>query len=106
MKDVEDLIIYTEANRKPLRKPRNRKRDPSSAPRPVNCFLVYRKEKQAQIAELCTGANHRVISKIVARWWKNIDSCTRSLYVDVAKQVKQDHAIKFPGYKYAPKRKR
>ncbi|KAI8327960.1 high mobility group box domain-containing protein, partial [Chlamydoabsidia padenii] len=102
-RDVDDLIKYTEAHRRPLRKPRTRKRDPHSAPRPVNCFLVYRREKQAQIAELCTGANHRMISKVVAKWWKKIDDATRDIYVEIAKQVKQEHLIKFPNYKYTPK---
>ncbi|KAI8096255.1 uncharacterized protein BX664DRAFT_323478 [Halteromyces radiatus] len=103
--DVLELIKYTEANRKPLRKPRTRKRDPNIAPRPLNCFLVYRKEKQQQIAELCKGANHRLISKIVAKWWKQIDPKSKQLYMDVAKKAKDDHSAKFPGYKYAPRRK-
>lgn len=93
-KDVSQLIMFTEANRRPLRKPRIRKRDPKTPPRPANCFLVYRREKQSQIAELCKGANHRVISKLVAKWWKEMDSVTKTIYVDVANQLKQEHTVK------------
>jgi hypothetical protein len=93
-RDVNQLIMLTEKNRRPLRKPRTRKRDPKNPPRPANCFLVYRREKHFQIAELCKGANHRVISKLVAKWWKAMDQNTKAIYVNVANQLKYEHAVK------------
>lgn len=60
-------------------------------PRPLNCFMTYRLEKQREILEQCPGANHRDISKITAKWWKNMTFAEKEPYRRKAEQAKNEH---------------
>ncbi|KAI9308699.1 high mobility group box domain-containing protein, partial [Cunninghamella echinulata] len=105
MLDIKELIEITKLRGKIKKRTRQRKRDPEKIPRPLNCFLLYRMEKQKQICELCPGANHRTISKIVAKWWKNISMSDKKKYMDAAKEAKTEHKSLYPDYRYVPRRK-
>lgn len=61
-------------------------------PRPMNCFLAFRLEKQGEITSLCPGANHRDISKIIAKWWKELSDEEKAPYRERAKLAKIEHA--------------
>ncbi|ORX55079.1 hypothetical protein DM01DRAFT_325204 [Hesseltinella vesiculosa] len=106
LRDVRKLIdhVQTLPRNRRVRAKRQRQQG-SEPPRPMNCFLVYRCEKQRQITELCPGANHRMISKIVASWWKAISLEHRRLYQEQASLEKIKHLDQYPDYKYMPKRK-
>ncbi|KAI9498724.1 hypothetical protein BDB00DRAFT_935436 [Zychaea mexicana] len=105
---IEDMVqlALTVSPSQRRRRPRIRKRDPTRVPRPMNCFLAYRLEKQKQIAAICPGTNHREISKVVAKWWSEEPEVEKQKYRDLAEQDKRIHKEKYPGYKYAPKKKR
>ncbi|KAI8074889.1 hypothetical protein BC940DRAFT_342634 [Gongronella butleri] len=104
--DVQDLIEFVSRQPRQKRIRNRRRRSPSGEPpRPMNCFLIYRREKQEQITALCKGANHRDISKIIGRWWKVLPAAHRCLYEEKAKNEKALHAKRYPNYRYAPRRK-
>lgn len=106
---------------------RVRRRNQHHIPRPVNCFLAYRLDKQKQIGERYPNhtMNHRDISKLVAKWWHQEPQYIKDLYIEKAKQAKQEHSLKwvynvhplqqmllsltmlarYPGYKYTPKKR-
>ncbi|KAI8380914.1 uncharacterized protein BYT42DRAFT_286012 [Radiomyces spectabilis] len=71
-------------------------------PRPMNCFLAYRLEKQSEIVARCPGANHRDISKIIAKWWKETSEEEKAVYREKARLAKLAHNQQYPDYKYKP----
>ncbi|CAO3693632.1 unnamed protein product [Rhizopus stolonifer] len=109
-KQQRDLVeLKTRTMLKPIgrvRRPRIRKRDPNHIPRPVNSFLAYRTEMQAIIRNYCPLANHREISKIVAKWWHDSTNEEKQVFKDKAEMAKSIHAQMYPDYKFNPKKKK
>lgn len=66
--------------------------DTSVIPRPLNCFLIYRLEKQQEIVAKCSGANHRDISKIIAKWWKEASEEEKRPFREKARLAKLEHS--------------
>lgn len=60
-------------------------------PRPLNSFMIFRLEKQREIVEKCPGANHRDISKIISKWWKELSKPDKEWYVAEAEKRKIEH---------------
>ncbi|KAI9255076.1 hypothetical protein BDA99DRAFT_517817 [Phascolomyces articulosus] len=110
-KDLDTLAKITDKRRsmrlrhRPPRKAQ-KKKDTGKIPRPMNCFMAYRVEKQKTITDLLPGANHRDISKIVAKWWREEPEHIKKKYRVLADKAKEEHSRQYPDYKYAPKRKR
>lgn len=90
--DLEELCDKITPGR--IRRNRVRKVDPNHIPRPINSFMTYRTEKQALIRKFCPTANHRVISKMVAKWWHSLSSSQKASYVEQAKNAKAAHTEK------------
>lgn len=63
----------------------------NTIPRPLNCFLIYRLEKQQEIVNKCAGANHRDISKIIAKWWKEASEEEKRPFREKARLSKLEH---------------
>lgn len=83
----------------------NTSTDQSTIPRPLNCFLMYRLEKQKEIVAKCAGANHRDISKIIAKWWQEASEEEKKPFRERARIAKMEHRQLYPDYKYTPKKK-
>ncbi|KAJ1562632.1 hypothetical protein HK405_009700 [Cladochytrium tenue] len=84
-----------------------RERPRSHTPRPSNSFIIYRREKHAEIMANFHGAknlNNNVISKIVAGLWREERPDVRAYYAARAEQEKREHMIKYPDYKYRPRK--
>ncbi|KAI8061511.1 high mobility group box domain-containing protein, partial [Gilbertella persicaria] len=71
-------------------------------PRPLNCFMVFRLEKQREIVRRCPGANHRDISKIISKWWKELSAEDKKPYIAEADRRKIKHREMHPNYKFSP----
>ncbi|KAI8969121.1 hypothetical protein BDF20DRAFT_916510 [Mycotypha africana] len=99
--DLHRLCLSTPPGR--IRGPRTRKVDPKHIPRPVNCFMIYRKEKQELIRRFCPTANHRKISKIIAEWWAQEQPHKKATYITEADKAKKEHAQMYPDYTFRPK---
>ncbi|GAN03288.1 HMG-box [Mucor ambiguus] len=74
-------------------------------PRPLNSFMIFRLEKQKDIVEKCPGANHRDISKIISKWWKELGKTEKQWYTAEAEKRKIAHKAMYPNYKYCPKKR-
>ncbi|GAA5797486.1 hypothetical protein HPULCUR_002873 [Helicostylum pulchrum] len=104
MMALETLCLQTPPGR--IRRARVRKIRPNHIPRPVNSFMSYRTEKQFIIRQFCPTANHRDISKMVAKWWHNVSSTEKAIFVNKAKLAKENHNKQYPDYTFRPKAKR
>ncbi|KAL0089055.1 hypothetical protein F4703DRAFT_1914460 [Phycomyces blakesleeanus] len=105
LQDIADLALLTRPSSH-AKRTRVRRRNPNHVPRPMNCFLVYRCEKQKEISTYCPGANHRDISKIIAKWWHEAPSSEKEFYRTLADRGKQQHSEQYPQYKYSPRSRR
>ncbi|KAI7872937.1 hypothetical protein BDF14DRAFT_1750518 [Spinellus fusiger] len=83
----------------------NNKQQTKKIPRPTNCFLAFRLEKQGEILARCPGANHRDLSKIIAKWWRETSEQEKEPFREKARLAKIEHAKLHPGYKYAPNKR-
>lgn len=100
-----NFIILLKSKNMPKQVIHAKKENNATAPRPLNCFLLYRIEKQKQIVARCPGANHRDISKIIAKWWKEATDEEKQPFREQARIAKQEHRKMYPDYKYTPKKK-
>ncbi|KAI8886194.1 HMG-box, partial [Backusella circina FSU 941] len=78
------------------------KNSANKVPRPKNCFILFRLDMQNKVSEMCPGANHRDISRIIAKWWREASDSEHEYYQELAKQEKIEHAKMYPNYKYNP----
>ena len=62
-----------------------------NAPRPLNSFMGFRLEKQREILDKYPGINHRDISKITAKWWKEMSPNEKLYYKRKAEIAKTEH---------------
>ncbi|KAJ3237202.1 hypothetical protein HDU78_004226 [Chytriomyces hyalinus] len=87
---------------------RNKREKPAThTPRPPNSFIIYRKEKHAELMSQSTGTstlNNNVISKIVGTMWKQEPPEIKARYAAKAQEEKRIHMLKHPDYKYRPKK--
>ncbi|CEP10159.1 hypothetical protein [Parasitella parasitica] len=74
-------------------------------PRPLNSFMIFRLEKQREIVDKCPGANHRDISKIISKWWKELPKNDKDWYVAEAEKRKAEHKALYPDYKFCPQKR-
>ncbi|KAI8077833.1 uncharacterized protein BX664DRAFT_369490 [Halteromyces radiatus] len=74
-------------------------------PRPINCFMAFRLDKYREISSKSSQLNHRDISKIIAKWWKEASEEDKAPYRAIAAAAKVEHAKRYPNYKYSPTKK-
>ncbi|KAG0333550.1 hypothetical protein BG000_009078 [Podila horticola] len=67
-------------------------------PRPPNSFLIYRKEHAKKFAGLVATE----LSTKLAMAWKKETPERQAYYAGLAERAKQEHALKFPNYKFTP----
>jgi hypothetical protein len=83
--------------------------DPNHTPRPPNSFILYRREKHSEIvaqhqSQGAKAMNNNMISKIVADMWRQESPEVKAIYAAKAEEEKQAHLLKYPGYKYRPRK--
>ncbi|KAI8332895.1 high mobility group box domain-containing protein [Chlamydoabsidia padenii] len=83
----------------------NKNTKPKKIGRPINCFMAFRLEKHQEISSQTPGLNHRDISKIIAKWWKEASEAEKAPYRAIASKAKAEHAKRYPDYKYQPVKK-
>ncbi|KAI9143305.1 hypothetical protein BKA69DRAFT_172110 [Paraphysoderma sedebokerense] len=72
--------------------------------RPMNAFIIYRREKQRLLLNNYSGISNNDISKIVAEMWKNEPEEVKSYFKQIANKVKEEHKKRYPDYKYQPRK--
>ncbi|KAJ3218743.1 hypothetical protein HDU67_004263 [Dinochytrium kinnereticum] len=91
----------------PAQHKHKRERNKTHTPRPSNSFILYRREKHAEIMSQYKGAkalNNNVISKIVATMWRQEEPEVKAKYAAKAEEEKKAHMLKYPDYKYRPRK--
>ncbi|CAG8468773.1 6634_t:CDS:2 [Ambispora leptoticha] len=84
-----------------------RRRNRETPPRPLNSFMIYRREYQKRIKEenpnILLSELSR-ISKSAADRWANESQQVKQLYAEKAKAEKEAHMKLYPNYVYCPRR--
>jgi len=84
-----------------------RRRNRETPPRPLNSFMIYRREYQKRIKEenpnILLSELSR-ISKCAADRWANESQQIKQLYAEKAKAEKEKHMKLYPNYVYCPRR--
>ena len=88
----------------------------SHIPRPPNAFMIYRKQKHAEIkarleqVHAQNGGEGYVsnteVSRLLGARWRAEPEEIRQRYFQLAKQAELEHRAKYPDYKYQPKRRK
>jgi hypothetical protein len=74
-------------------------------PRPKNCFMAYREHMQHKVLAENPGMNNKLVSVIAAQMWNKESEDVKQFWKERAQQLKLEHKIKYPDYKFAPKKK-
>ncbi|CAG8631608.1 12896_t:CDS:1 [Funneliformis caledonium] len=80
----------------------------SSIPRPLNSFLIYRRDYQARLSKEA-GRKLPIVSKKAGELWRCETDEVRNRYEKIADLAGEFHKILYPNYEYKPnknKRKR
>ncbi|OBA21131.1 hypothetical protein METBIDRAFT_31734 [Metschnikowia bicuspidata var. bicuspidata NRRL YB-4993] len=81
------------------------KRDENHIPRPRNAFILFRqKHHQSVLKESTKLKTNPDVSRELARRWKALTKDERSHWDSLADEEKRNHAIKYPNYRYKPRR--
>lgn len=81
-------------------------KDPSHIPRPSNCFILYKNDYIRRLYESGYEAMSKDITKVIGAQWRLLPENERRYWKDKAKEVKDDHRLSNPGYRYKPERKK
>ena len=73
--------------------------------RPSNSFILWTQDNRSSLIKENPILNNAAISKLLGQQWKTLSNETKQIYKDKAEQVKQEHKIQFPNYKYRPEKK-
>ncbi|KAK9766410.1 hypothetical protein K7432_004522 [Basidiobolus ranarum] len=69
-------------------------------PRPLNPFLLFRRDKQAEIFNKYQGISNSQVSQILGRMWKSASNEEKEKYQSMAEESRKLHKQKYPNYKY------
>ena len=73
--------------------------------RPMNAFMAWSKEERRQMVAEGNNSNNSVMSRILGERWKSLDDGERTIWKNEAERLKREHAVKYPDYKYKPRRR-
>ncbi|KAJ7909640.1 hypothetical protein B0H13DRAFT_631639 [Mycena leptocephala] len=74
-------------------------------PRPRNAFIFFRSDyvkAEKRVASRPGSLDQTVLSRGAGDVWREMSEDERLPYVLMAQQEKEDHALKYPNYRYAP----
>lgn len=74
----------------------------SGIKRPLNSFMLYRRDKQSSIPT----NNHQSISRIIGEMWKRETIEEKERYAEMAQRERERHAKEYPDYKFLPRKKK
>lgn len=73
--------------------------------RPRNAFILFRQHRIKEIIGFASSKDQGHISAKAGEMWKVADAATKKFYFDLAKKEAEEHAVKFPDYKFTPKKR-
>ncbi|KAI0638954.1 hypothetical protein C8Q77DRAFT_19525 [Trametes polyzona] len=78
---------------------------PNYIPRPPNAFMLFRSEACPRVKASQVENDHRIISKILGRVWRDMDEASKLPYKQLALEKKREHARLYPNYRFAPQQR-
>lgn len=74
-------------------------------PRPRNAFILFRqKHHQLVLDESLVIRTNPEVSRELGRRWKELPPDEKEMWNQLAEEEKKNHAKKYPGYRYTPRR--
>lgn len=73
--------------------------------RPANSFMLWAQKNRPILSAENSSLTNSKISTLLGQQWKTLSNDEKKSYKDKAEQVKQEHKIQFPNYKYRPEKK-
>ena len=73
--------------------------------RPANSFMIWTQDNRTKLFNENSTLNNAAISKLLGQKWNTLSNKEKQIYKDKAEQVKQEHKIQYPNYKYRPEKK-
>lgn len=86
--------------------PKLRMESSAHVKRPMNCFMVWSREKRYHILKEHPGINNAEVSKALGAAWRKLSEEDKEPYVEEARRLTEQHKMDNPGYKYQPKRRK
>ncbi|KAI5963491.1 RFG1 [Candida pseudojiufengensis] len=81
------------------------KTNPNKIPRPRNAFILFRQKfHQTVLDEGSVIRTNPEVSRELGRRWRSLTSIEKQHWNNLAEEEKKNHALKYPDYKYAPRR--
>ncbi|CAE6532475.1 unnamed protein product [Rhizoctonia solani] len=104
----ENLNLVQTGVAGPIRvaKSHSRRQPPGHIPRPRNAFILYRSWYVRQGFLSDVENDHREISRIVGKIWKQMSPEEQAPWKAMAEEEKAEHARMYPNYKYSPNSRR
>ncbi|PIL30868.1 transcription factor [Ganoderma sinense ZZ0214-1] len=81
---------------------RRSKKDPNHVSRPLNAFIIFRKQKCPEIRAEGVERDNRIISRIVAGIWKKMSDVEKAPYRTEARLLADAHKAAHPDYRFSP----
>lgn len=73
-------------------------------PRPLNTFMLYRKEHSARAKETMSIVNETRVSIVAGSTWRAESEAVKQSFRELAARERANHAVAFPRYRFAPRR--
>ncbi|KAG9307451.1 hypothetical protein G9A89_017281 [Geosiphon pyriformis] len=102
---TKPIKIPTNNSKNSLTSSWRRRKDSGHIPRPKNCFMAYREQIQHDVLKKHPGLNNKIVSVMAAQSWNGESEDVKQHWREVAKKLKAEHQMKYPNYKFAPKKK-
>ncbi|KAI5466949.1 hypothetical protein BGZ63DRAFT_449169 [Mariannaea sp. PMI_226] len=73
-------------------------------PRPRNAFILFRQHQQSKVADANPALSNPEISKIIGEQWHEAPPSVKEKWKSLADEEKQRHQLRYPDYRYQPRR--
>jgi hypothetical protein len=98
---TDDTEQYVNRPKEERRREVERKKK-GKVPRPMNCFMLYRRAYADRTKELYSQNNHQIVSRVVGVSWRMEPATVRNFFEEMAQIERQNHRKAYPEYKFTP----